>query len=58
MTLPVIAADTYLFLGSKVIDDVEKLPDFLRGLALDHVCNGFAPNIPGTELDRRSNKRV
>jgi hypothetical protein len=36
---------TYLLLRSEIVDDVEELPDLLRGLALDHVGNGLAPDI-------------
>lgn len=35
----------YLFFRGEVIDDVEELPDFFRGLPLDHVGDGLAPNI-------------
>lgn len=35
----------YLLFWSKVVDDVEELPDLLRGLALDHVSHGLAANI-------------
>jgi hypothetical protein len=35
----------YLLLRSKVVDNVEELPDFLRCLALDHVSNGLAAHI-------------
>jgi len=37
---------TDLFLGSEVVDDIEKFPDFLRRLSLDHVRHSFAPDIP------------
>lgn len=40
----------YLFLRGEVVHNVEQLSDFLRSLALDHVCNGFAPDIPESGL--------
>ena len=36
---------TYLLLRGEVVDDVEEFPDLFRGLALDHVGDGFAPDI-------------
>ena len=36
---------TRLFLRSEVIDDVEELHDFFRGLPLDHIGDSFASNI-------------
>ena len=41
-----INESTYLFFGGKVVYNIEELSDFLRSLAFDHVCNGFAPDIP------------
>ena len=35
----------YLLLRREVVDDVEELPDLLRRLALDHVCNRLAANV-------------
>jgi len=32
-------------LNLRVICDVEYLSDFLRGLALDHICDGLATHI-------------
>jgi len=37
--------NTDLLLGSKVVDDVEKLADLFWGLALDHVCHSLATDI-------------
>lgn len=37
----------YLFFGGKIVYNVEELADFLRRLALDHVCDGFASDIAG-----------
>lgn len=42
----------YLFFGGEVVYNVEELSDFLRSLALDHVRNGFAPDIPRSGLAR------
>ena len=36
---------TNLFLRGEVVHDVEELPNLLRGLALDHIGDGLAPNI-------------
>lgn len=41
-----ISGATYLFFGCEVVDNVEELPDFLRSLAFNHVCDGFASDIP------------
>ena len=35
----------YLFLGSEVIDNVEKLPNLLGCLAFDHVGNSLAAHV-------------
>ena len=35
----------YLFLGSKVIDNVEEFPDLLGCLAFDHVSDGLAAHV-------------
>ena len=42
----------YLFFGGEVVYNVEEFTDFLRSLALDHVCNGFAPDISEGGLAR------
>ena len=36
---------TYLLLRSEIVYNVEELPDLLRGLALDHIGDGLAPDI-------------
>jgi len=41
----VLATDLLLFLRGEVVGDVESLSDLLWRLALDHVCDGLAPNI-------------
>ena len=35
----------YLFLGSEIIDNVEKLPNLLGCLAFDHVGNSLAAHV-------------
>ena len=40
------ATSAYLFLRSEIVDDVEQLADLLRSLALDHVGNGLATDVP------------
>ena len=41
----VLLLDLRLLLRGEVVDDVEKLPDFLRGLSLNHVRHRFATDI-------------
>lgn len=41
----VLAADLVLLLGREVVLDVERLPDFVGGLALDHVGDGLAADV-------------
>lgn len=41
----VLAADLVLLLGSEVVLDVERLANLLRGLALDHIGDGLAPDV-------------
>lgn len=41
----VLTTDLVLFLGSEVVLDVERLADFLRGLALDHIGDGLAADV-------------
>lgn len=41
----VFTSDLVFLFWSKVVLDVERLADLLRGLALDHVCNGLATNV-------------
>ena len=36
---------THLFLWGEVVNNVEKLTDLFRGLALDHVGHGLASNV-------------
>ena len=38
--------DLRFLLRCEVVHDVEQLPDLLRRLALDHVCDSFAAHIP------------
>ena len=35
----------YLFLGGKVIDNVEEFPDFFGCLSLDHVGDSLAAHV-------------
>lgn len=41
----VLAPHLFLFLGSEVVFDVERLADLLGGLALDHVRHGHARKV-------------
>jgi hypothetical protein len=41
----VLPPDVFLLLLSEVVRDVERLPDLLGRLALDHVGNGLAANV-------------
>lgn len=41
------AVYAYLFFRSKVVHNVKKLANFLRGLALDHVGDGLTADITG-----------
>jgi hypothetical protein len=41
----ILPTDLLLLLRGEVIGDVERLPDLLGGLALDHVRNGLAANV-------------
>lgn len=41
----VLATNLVFLLRCEVILDVERLADLLGRLALDHICNGLAPNI-------------
>ena len=41
----VLPSDLLLLLGGEIVGDVESFADLLGGLALDHVCNGLAPNV-------------
>lgn len=41
----VLTTNLVLLLGREVILDVESLPDLLRRLALDHVCDGLAADV-------------
>lgn len=41
----VLATDLVLFLGGKVVLNIEGFADFLGGFALDHVGDGLAANV-------------
>jgi hypothetical protein len=41
----VLTTDLLLLLRCEIVRDVERLADFLRRLALNHVGNSFAANI-------------
>jgi len=41
----VLPANLLLFFWGEIIGDVEGLPDLLRRLALNHVCDGLATDI-------------
>ena len=41
----VLAADLLLLLGGEVVGDIERLPDLLGGLALDHVGDCLAAHV-------------
>lgn len=41
----VLAADLVLLLGSEVVLDVKCLANLLGRLALDHIGDGFAPDV-------------
>lgn len=41
----VLTADLLLLLRGEVVLDVEGLPNFFGGLALDHIGNSLAANI-------------
>lgn len=44
----VLLADLFLFGSRKIVLDVERLPDLLGRLSLDHIRNRFAGNIKKT----------
>ena len=41
----VLSSDLFFLFGSEIILDVERLPDLLRSLSLDHVSNCLASQI-------------
>lgn len=41
----VLASDLFLLFGSKIILDIESLPDLLGRLPLDHIGNSFTSDI-------------
>ena len=44
----IFLSDLFLLAGSEVVLDVERLPDFLGGLALDHVGHSLAGDVKET----------
>jgi hypothetical protein len=41
----ILSSDLVLFLWREVVLDVKCFPNFLRGLALDHICDSLAADI-------------